>query len=151
MFQSTPLREGRPLSEISSVIAICVSIHAPTRGATYASDEFCRKAVFQSTPLREGRRAYYTDMGGYLEFQSTPQRERRLTILSEMTAILNVSIHAPTRGATRYEKTGEDGLQKFQSTPLREGRQRQARLSRSYLSFNPRPYERGDRNFLVRW
>jgi len=77
-----------------------------------------------------------------------------------------VSIHAPARGATRLEGTGQgqgrvsihapargattdadaDLLDEalFQSTPLREGRRSCGGISPGLRSFNPRPCARGD-------
>ena len=76
-----------------------------------------------------------------------------------------VSIHAPTRGATltsrgivialKFQSTPPregrlnnfDALSKgvlFQSTPPREGRHNTARKVKARTSFNPRPHARGD-------
>ena len=81
---------------------LSVSIHAPTRGATVYSRNFMVLFVFQSTPLREGR------------------------------PVCASTLVLPPR---------------FQSTPLREGRLGGSIPSSLHFSrFNPRPYERGDRN-----
>ena len=77
-FQSTPLREGRPSSFCGSVV----------------------QRMFQSTPLREGRRPSTVYALHPLEFQSTPLREGRLNSARPTTGCIDVSIHAPARGAT---------------------------------------------------
>jgi len=99
IFQSTPLREGRPKQRIICQKILVISIHAPARGATTTWPLNFGGATFQSTPLREGR----------------------LTIA-----------------------TGGPHIEVFQSTPLREGRRRYPRSILQALYFNPRPCARGD-------
>ncbi len=98
-FQSTPLREGRRLSQ----------------------DTRYRVSSFQSTPLREGRLTDWIRSSGIASFQSTPLREGRqpCPVFSASRRRFNprpcargdhtgeirntrgnVSIHAPARGAT---------------------------------------------------
>ena len=79
--------------------SILVSIHAPTRGATYGKGTGRRRFGFQSTPLREGRQSDLCSLSGLVMFQSTPLREGR-----------------------RYFGKMRFGGVEFQSTPLREGR-----------------------------
>ena len=80
LFQFTPLREGRLLALTCLPMAfyfnsrpsargdhaagfagfgVCISIHAPPRGATSAALFEQHRQIFQFTPLREGRRARY--------------------------------------------------------------------------------------------
>ncbi len=54
-----------------------------------------------------------------------------------------ISIHAPTRGATHHPIHQRQRLI-FQSTPLREGRPCFRQDRARWSNFNPRPYERGD-------
>ena len=98
MFQSTPLREGRPFCPIHPIT----------------------QSLFQSTPLREGRREYDVAICRLSEFQSTPLREGRRPVC-DCTGKPIVSIHAPARGATCNACQYNTDVQ-FQSTPLREGR-----------------------------
>ena len=124
LFQSTPPREGRHNDE-----------HIP----------FCVRK-FQSTPPREGRRIGVTIYGSSTSFnprphargdfpnvhtlcnicwfQSTPPREGRPDLLMQAIKGNNVSIHAPTRGATRQAKQPSKDLE----------------------CFNPRPHARGDKD-----
>ena len=99
-----------------------ISIHAPTRGATYQQVHFTvAYIIFQSTLPREERHREGTghskgwhfnprshersdwmliSMLNLTLFQSTlPREERRVTILI-CGGVYNISIHAPTRGAT---------------------------------------------------
>ncbi len=148
VFQSTPLREGRPptsprklrrssfnprpcargdnLDDTGDIVNRFVSIHAPARGAT-------------------------------------PGHGR-------LHAAWRVSIHAPARGATNQgarcrrpaqgfnprpcargdldlRLTRSHWTEKFQSTPLREGRRLiPIPLTMLRISFNPRPCARGDKS-----
>ena len=79
MFQSTHPHGVRLRSATLSTLSILVSIHAPTRGATFPSHIFEWANMFQSTHPHGVRQ-------GNLETKEV---------------ISNVSIHAPTRGATR--------------------------------------------------
>ena len=86
-----------------SIFSRCgVSIHAPTQGATEkAKTERWSGKWFQSTlPRRERRRTAIRKHGKAL-FQSTlPRRERRRE-RHPLRGPAQVSIHAPTQGATR--------------------------------------------------
>ena len=78
------------------------------------------------------------------KFQSTPPRGGRPVASGVEGDIRGVSIHAPTRGATRIPSIpSRSGL--FQSTPPRGGR-RVRRMARhhSHSGFNPRPHAGGD-------
>ena len=55
-----------------------ISIHAPTRGATYINQQMKVRKKFQST---------------------LPREERRSELIEELKQDI-ISIHAPTRGAT---------------------------------------------------
>ena len=82
-----------------------VSIHAPTRGATWSirrptETEYC----FNPRPYKRGDYRLFARLSDELRFQSTPLQEgRRLPSLS-FTPEENVSIHAPTRGATPHSR-----------------------------------------------
>ena len=103
-------------------VVLLVSIHAPARGATIKSLWHVLYCLFQSTHLQEVRhilRAYDLD---FFEFQSTHLQEVRLLMHKTIVQLTQVSIHAPTRGATcttlnRYIRTI-----RFQSTHLQEVR-----------------------------
>ena len=145
LFQFTPLREGRHALHVIPVVRFRISIHAPTRGATnficlqrfaqiisiHAPTRGATSAVviaalprteFQFTPLREGRRVHvrrFLIPGGI--FQFTPLREGRPPPLRLPQSHRMISIHAPTRGATRLVPPFPSTYA-FQFTPLREGR-----------------------------
>ena len=143
-----------------------ISIHTPTRGTTAGTGTATNLAEFQSTFPRE-ERPYYTIVRiQVLQFQSTLPREERPFPTDFVTAFMPyfnprshersdftgdytfevtlISIHAPTRGATKvacYLAT----LIKFQSTLPREERPvRRYSLPLISVNFNPRSHERSD-------
>jgi len=79
----------------------CFSIHAPTRGATDAKYWQSVREQFQSTRPHGARRLIFggqTSSGGFNPRAHTG----RDTIEGKAEHLDAVSIHAPTRGATRY-------------------------------------------------
>ena len=82
-FQSTLPRGERRLSLEHSVPHITISIHAPTRGATFKDCYRLLCWIFQST-LPRGERQYFHFCSKMLK---------------------KISIHAPTRGATTFPGT----------------------------------------------
>ena len=98
MFQSTPPREGRRTC-MCCLLRLCVSIHAPTRGATLWMHGSSEAYWFQSTPPREGRQHWGKATFYTARFNPRPHArgdERR----RYNGNVRRVSIHAPTRGAT---------------------------------------------------
>ncbi len=182
-----PARGATTFSAIASVSS-GVSIHAPARGATHPCGGHLRRSCgfnprpreggdeipppctpcslgFQSTPPRGGRRSPDAQTLIGSGFQSTPPRGGRPNTPFELQGILDVSIHAPARGATSKERSRLNQLP-FQSTPPRGGRLGK-RMSGREVSvsihapargatqgpqksgcrgrcFNPRPREGGD-------
>ena len=142
-FQSTHLREVRPVEVPYQYPTSRVSIHAPTRGATSSSMRIC---FFSSVSIH------------------APTRGATTTVMPG-THTYDVSIHAPTRGATiklaacvtspvfqsthlrevRLPVCVPDCVSlTFQSTHLREVRLTCLLLLAMLQSFNPRTYERCD-------
>ena len=121
-----------------------ISIHAPPRGATLRAnrhvvrlDDFnsrpsargdtffisrpCFIGLFQFTPLREGRQTPQKFFLRIILFQFTPLREGRHVSCGCFNGTIDISIHAPPRGATKRISVTL-GTKAFQFTPLREGR-----------------------------
>jgi len=170
-------------------VNINVSIHAPTRGATTMIRCNWQLAPFQSTPPRGGRPMDNIAITTTAEFQSTPPRGGRPfkfcylcnylksfnprphaggdaihivcpteSIVSihaptrgatrdarENNAEQNVSIHAPTRGATS-NSSEQMGLMSFQSTPPRGGRRPGSFRLLAQLLFQSTPPRGGRRS-----
>ena len=106
----------------SGYMPVSISIHAPTKGATINMAHCGLIKRFQSTLLREERHLRLTMLPYYGLFQSTLLREEPPEETVEALAYLDISIHAPTRGATLSMN-----LSLYCN-----------------LHFNPRSYERSD-------
>ena len=165
-FQFTPLREGRLDARPPDYVPELISIHAPPRGATSMRPSSDTSRSFQFTPLREGRRTRSSASGRSAIFQFTPLREGRQDAVDAEKKALEISIHAPPRGATagsrpqparrgyfnsRPSARGDtistflpSCTALFQFTPLREGRPHIFSRWRVNAHFNSRPSARGD-------
>ena len=114
-----------------------VSIHAPARGATKKTPPDPIDYEFQSTLPRGERRATTTPLLLTITFQSTLPRGERLRVCDEDIILVDVSIHAPARGATVAGFEG-DGFAAFQSTLPRGERHDDHSTGLQRARFNPR-------------
>ena len=125
-----------------------ISIHAPTRGATSIGlYSYLVVSRFQSTLPRGERQIYDLLRIRQFRFQSTLPRGERLVALAAVRHFVEISIHAPTRGAT---ETGTGVIVKmtFQSTlPRGERPRRSARSGRTFLFQSTLPRGERHRNF----
>ena len=121
-----------------------ISIHAPTRGATLKHIEYGTYKVFQSTLPREERPISKSDKNIAYIFQSTLPREERRIDGRQGSSASSISIHAPTRGATKVKHLSTARHIEFQSTLPREERQLFLLLCYLFCNFNPRSHERSD-------
>ena len=124
-----------------------ISIHAPTRGATYQQVHFTvAYIIFQSTLPREERRIDVRQVSLVFNvFQSTLPREERPGVPRFQRLAISISIHAPTRGATCPNHLVYGSSDEFQSTLPREERLAAlGALCFLFLYFNPRSHERSD-------
>ena len=85
---------------IYKALRAIISIHAPTRGATSYYFLLLLPILFQSTLPREERPQPPNIANTTIRFQSTLPREERPVPYVPVTRGLYISIHAPTRGAT---------------------------------------------------
>ena len=76
-----------------------ISIHAPTRGATYTADVIGLRCGFQSTLPRGERHAHLRQSCCSHDFNPR-SHEGSDRFKGEIINIMQISIHAPTRGAT---------------------------------------------------
>ena len=118
-------REGSDSGSTMLCSDVDISIHAPAKGATSCQIKHCRICQFQSTlPRRERHELQFPDSCVDRKFQSTlPRRERRrsLPILTpsfvfqstlprrerlewakDIEKQVEISIHAPAKGATTF-------------------------------------------------
>ena len=108
-------------SSFPSSFISCISIHAPTRGATGID--------LKSTLL--------------ITYFNPRSHERSDPLLHKRLYSQDISIHAPTRGATAAA-SGDELIKEFQSTLPREERQETSSQGCRQIYFNPRSHERSD-------
>ena len=143
-----------------------ISVHAPTRGATSNSLSFSIFSVFQSTLPREERLLGLNFKEANSIFQSTLPREERLLqqylshfqLLFQSTlpreerprALLiyipdyTISIHAPTRGATKSTALLKLIRKISIHAPTRGATRTRKEFRLLVQNFNPRSHERSD-------
>ena len=117
------------LRELTKRLEVIVSIHAPTRGATY------------------------DDMGRHITvtgFQSTLPRGERPAVIRAWAAATGVSIHAPTRGATKRREIKKLVPQVSIHAPTRGATAEKCPPPYIALSFNPRSHAGSDSPNLSR-
>ena len=104
------------------MVVLPISIHAPTRGATACEALAAKTVVFQSTLPRGERRMGKIDTSGLSNFnpRSHEGSDNRTTFYYLTVSL--ISIHAPTRGATR-NRPPMGRIHRFQSTLPRGERQ----------------------------
>ena len=99
--------EGRDAAAQAAGVGLRVSIHAPTRGATWRSSYAGTPATCFNPRAHEGRDLGKAQGGGTADrFQSTRPRGARRGRDGACQHGGRVSIHAPTRGATRGRGAG---------------------------------------------
>ena len=93
--------EGSDSEDRINIYQVNISIHAPTRGATPVSTPIPGiHCIFQST-LPRGERLEEKILSEELQkFQSTLPRGERPNCFDHCQGEMDISIHAPTRGAT---------------------------------------------------
>ena len=121
LFQFTPAQGGR-LDVVKRIAKYAkVSIHARARRATPFKRGTASQDMFQFTPAQGGRQVADVAMGELTKFQFTPAQGGR-PVLSYHVLVLDVSIHARARRATRSSKTLSLTTVLFQFTPAQGGR-----------------------------
>ena len=116
---------------------MAISIHAPTRGATQWK-HLITKCVSHFNPRsHEGSDVGSTDKGQVFDlFQSTLPRGERLVEQARRKAnTMEISIHAPTRGATAPPDFVIVDIEAFQSTLPRGERPHQQMEQGEFVRF----------------
>ena len=122
-----------------------ISIHAPTGGATCAVLEYLCLYSFQST-LPQGERPILTfDTSDQSKFQSTLSQGERRKAVGWLNKKLDISIHAPTGGATIFFVSMVSVLYNFNPRSHRGSDIRILGLCCLLKHFNPRSH-RGERH-----
>ena len=142
-FNSRPSARGDP-ADLQRRFALCISIHAPPRGATARC---VRKTsptqYFNSRPSARGDEHALHNGNADEIFQFTPLREGRPVRTSACEWFRGISIHAPPRGATNQERTGSPCIN-FNSRPSARGDPAGKEQREVCVNFNSRPSARGD-------
>ena len=100
-----------------------ISIHAPTRGATFIEGLMSTDMKFQSTLPREERPFFFSSVQTPIQISIHAPTRGATRNGSEQRMVYSISIHAPTRGATAIPAETTDIFFPFQSTLPREERQ----------------------------
>ena len=107
LFQSTLPREERRQTEEWKARADQISIHAPTRGATWRNKDGRPDKQFQSTLPREERHKNAIELAkGTISIHAPTRGATNKPITN--TDGIKISIHAPTRGATEAQRRAEE-------------------------------------------
>ena len=101
-----------------------------------------RGRVFQST-LPRGERRFICTIHCYIQYFNPRSHEGSDEFEKSVDSKINISIHAPTRGATSFF-TRIDSVRQFQSTLPRGERHQALELRYKYQNFNPRSHEGSD-------
>ena len=117
-----------------------VSIHAPTRGATFSGIAVPSLAVFQSTRPHGARHVFCFYCFHFALFQSTRPHGARLPNPRVRISVLYVSIHAPTRGATKELITQQHKIMVSIHAPTRGATSLTQKGAVKMAGFNPRAH-----------
>ena len=128
------------------VYVIYISIHAPTRGATKQKAHCHGAALFQSTLPREERRSFRLNY--FRQRYFNPRSHERSDLCAGLSLYLctRISIHAPTRGATKSVDSGDMMSEISIHAPTRGATFVAHIRIRILMYFNPRSHERSDNN-----
>ena len=143
-FQFTPLREGRRILFPPTVLFSNFNSRPSARGDQQIKRITIFQHYFNSRPSARGDTRNRRHCWQWQRFQFTPLREGRRAAAAQSSAAINISIHAPPRGATsdagRSLQSSNISIHApprgataaacgnrylsntFQFTPLREGR-----------------------------
>ena len=145
LFQFTPLREGRHISEDAPKEAVTFQFTPLREGRLRMDRRFCRRPDFNSRPSARGDINRALCGAPDTVFQFTPLREGRRRWRDGNVSARRISIHAPPRGATLTISLLYCACA-FQFTPLREGRPCLMENTHSPTSFQFTPLREGRRN-----
>ena len=145
-FQFTPLREGRRLRGNGAETILLFQFTPLREGRRVACCECCSVLNFNSRPSARGDRCRSRSPTSE-KFQFTPLREGRRYRAWMGKEALEISIHAPPRGATRDAFGYSPILTHFNSRPSARGDSFRFFPVRRKPYFNSRPSARGDFDF----
>ena len=148
-FQLTRPRGARPAGINDRDFHLTVSTHAPARGATNQGRRSFAGPRFQPTRPRGARRSESQDILNIHQFQLTRPRGARPVRGVAVAVGVDVSTHAPARGATLPRQGDGQGRGRFNSR-AREGRDNgKAWYNSGVPGFNSRAREGRDSWALI--
>ena len=115
-----------------NILPIAISIHAPTRGATYKLGIVPHDWKFQSTLPREERPLVILEQWFLSHYFNPRSHERSDSIQRKKASKKGISIHAPTRGATIKAEEIEQKRKISIHAPTRGATKRSIRRSKVY-------------------
>ena len=115
--------ERSDINSLINEVGKSISIHAPTRGATQPPNIANTTIRFQSTLPREERRLFFAWISADYYFNPRSHERSDGAVFTSISKTVNISIHAPTRGATPFLCLNICRLL-FQSTLPREERRK---------------------------
>ena len=142
-FQSTLPREERHWIPHNHNARRRFQSTLPREERRYADDTYTGDYQFQSTLPREERPLNVYDCLAGLDFNPR-SHERSDDAGNRARCHIRISIHAPTRGATKSPSRAAAQRAGFQSTLPREERPDGNRSTHNHGNFNPRSHERSD-------
>ena len=144
-FQSTLLQEERQCIWFPEIKKKMISIHAPTRGATFFPALWHMHLMISIHAPTRGATLYCHVRRTTVNISIHAPTRGATNSSDDLHADYDISIHAPTRGATSSKVAPAKHVPAFQSTLLQEERQKmQIQMRVVYPYFNPRSYKRSD-------
>ena len=120
-FQFTPLREGRRLWFFWPAAALYFNSRPSARGDTGLQSNRDWEAYFNSRPSARGDAVLVLiDLAGF-NFNSRPSARGNFAINAVLVQVVDISIHAPPRGATGRCRPAQRTTQHFNSRPSARG------------------------------
>ena len=144
LFQSTLLQEERRCSLDPGEGNMCISIHAPTRGATSTCE--ARYIISLYFNPRSYKRSDLSNVpSAYLLLNFNPRSYKRSDHIAErMQEEIIISIHAPTRGATVIRFREMYKVYDFNPRSYKRSDCICSASVQNVYYFNPRSYKRSD-------
>ena len=137
--------KGSDYISIAICILIFISIHAPTRGATWRRlVGLAAQQQFQSTLPQGERRIILDSTRPVVLFQSTLPQGERPGLRRPFPRYLIISIHAPTRGATVPSSAAFFSVTDFNPRSHKGSDLRRLRYDQCNHNFNPRSHKGSD-------
>ena len=143
-FQFTPLREGRRILFPPTVLFSNFNSRPSARGDQQIKRITIFQHYFNSRPSARGDTRNRRHCWQWQRFQFTPLREGRRAAAAQSSAAINISIHAPPRGATITCERRYPISNISIHAPPRGATLYGTQFEELHVHFNSRPSARGD-------